>query len=384
VQTARYPFPSIVVHWVLVFLVFVLLALGWHVQSMPATAPAHGFLLGLHISLGLTAAMLVVIQIFLRILFKPRAFPAPFPLWQQQLTGILELLIYVCMILMPISGYLLAVFSARPVSFWEYPLPVWGVAEADLAGFFRQMHGISAFVWAGLVVVHAGLLALNRMTQTAIAARTPPSQTGVSGQLVPVGAPSPEAASMAKGLAGKLRLFGWIEFWLQFLLALISGVLLVFATSGRAFSPGSTDIGDGVYWAVHGFFLLCFATFLAFYYTQTAARIVSAPQSYFQAQKRLAFWYLGLGLLIGLLGIAMSFTGVALSISLLIAKTVSQPPGIAITDPTRIIRALDVFVLLVNFTLLMGHFIGTGISLWLSIRASKTRRAYLAIPSKAA
>lgn len=78
-------------------------------------------------------------------------------------------------------------------------------------------------------------------------------------------------------------------------------------------------------------------------------------------------------MLIGLLGVFISFFGVALSIVLLIVKTISQPPGIAITEPKNIIRALDVFVLIVNFLLLIAHFIGTVIVLWLGIYASRAR-----------
>jgi Protein of unknown function (DUF3611) len=50
-----------------------------------------------------------------------------------------------------------------------------------------------------------------------------------------------------------------------------------------------------------------------------------------------------------------------------LVKTVSQPPGIAITDPSKIVRALDVFILIVNFDLLVAHFIGVGTALWLII-----------------
>lgn len=382
-HTARYRFPFILIHWVLVFLTFLLLGLGWHIQTLAATAPARAFLLKLHISLGLTAALLVLIQIVLRILFKPSPFPDSVPHWQQQLTGILEFLVYVSMIVIPLSGYLQSVFSATPVGFWEYALPLWGVADAGLADFFRIVHGITSLVWVGLILAYAGMLALNWIKHAAITAPTPPVPGGESDQLIQVESGKPDACRLAKGLARYLRVFGWVEFWLQLVVALVSGLLLVFSTSGRAFSPGSSDIGDGMYWAVHGFFLLCLAVLLAFYYTWAAARVVAAPQVYFDAEKRLAFWFLGVGMLIGLLGILMSFIGVALSIALLIAKTVSQPPGIAITDPTRIIRALDVFVLLVNFSLLMGHFIGTGFSLWLGIRASKTRLAYAAILPKA-
>ena len=85
------------------------------------------------------------------------------------------------------------------------------------------------------------------------------------------------------------------------------------------------------------------------------------------------------GLLLSLLGVVIAFVGVALSISLLVAKTVSQPPGIAITDPNKIIRALDVFVLLVNYSLLVAHFIGLGASFWLRFQAERARRDFARI-----
>ena len=83
-------------------------------------------------------------------------------------------------------------------------------------------------------------------------------------------------------------------------------------------------------------------------------------------------------------GVMLSFVGVALSITLLIAKTVSQPPGIAITDPSKIIRALDVFVLLMSFLLLLAHFIGAAIAMWLQRAVAKARIRYAAATVMAA
>jgi hypothetical protein len=40
-------------------------------------------------------------------------------------------------------------------------------------------------------------------------------------------------------------------------------------------------------------------------------------------------------LLVNALGSVVSFIGVGMSVALLVAKTVSQPPGIAVTDRTR-------------------------------------------------
>ncbi len=136
-----------------------------------------------------------------------------------------------------------------------------------------------------------------------------------------------------------------------------------------------------MFWAHYAFIMILLTLPIAFYYTRAAKKIASTPNTYINPERKMSFWILGLGIIAGSLGLLLSLAGVGASISLLIAKTVSQPPGIAITDPTRIIRALDVFILLVNFNLLMAHFIGTSISVWLAIKASESRFEYLKITS---
>jgi hypothetical protein len=48
-----------------------------------------------------------------------------------------------------------------------------------------------------------------------------------------------------------------------------------------------------------------------------------------------------------------------------VAKTISQPPGVAILDPNKIVRAIDVFVVLANIALIAAHLVGTVIAFWL-------------------
>jgi hypothetical protein len=74
---------------------------------------------------------------------------------------------------------------------------------------------------------------------------------------------------------------------------------------------------------------------------------------------------LRLGVIIGFVGMLIALIGAGTSIGVLVAKTVSQPPGMAITDPNRIVRALDVFVVLANLNLIAAHLVGTVTSLWL-------------------
>jgi len=118
----------------------------------------------------------------------------------------------------------------------------------------------------------------------------------------------------------------------------------------------------------------------AFKYMKTARRIRNEPARFLSRERRWTFWFVVVGALLSMMGLLDSFVGVGLSVALLVGKTMSQPPGIAITDPTKIIRALDIFVLLVNISLLFAHFIGFGVAAWLRISSLQARHQYLVAP----
>lgn len=84
-NVVRNGFVFILIHWVLVLMSVVLLGLGWYIKYIPQEPQARSFLLDLHISLGLTSAILLSIQIVLRIVFKLPSFPNEFPKWKKLL-----------------------------------------------------------------------------------------------------------------------------------------------------------------------------------------------------------------------------------------------------------------------------------------------------------
>jgi hypothetical protein len=181
-----------------------------------------------------------------------------------------------------------------------------------------------------------------------------------------------------------MRILGWLGFWIQFVFAFLSALLLQFATSGRALSAVTLGFGDAIYWSGVALALLLVTCALAFLYTRQAKKLEQAPERYLARKTNSSFWFLRAGTGLSVVGVLLSFIGVALSISLLIAKTVSQPPGIAITDPSKIVRALDIFVLLMSFLLLLAHFIGMAIGAWLQNAAAKARVRYLVASRMAA
>lgn len=379
---SRHGYFFVLLHWLMALASVSLLGLGWWAHSSPTTTPERAFLVELHVSLGVALAVVAVLSLAAGLLFGRAADPQDFAAWRKWSGRLLAALIYLSIFVLLGSGYLRAVFAGTPLEPFGVTLPAWSEADEGLAQICAQTHAIAAIVLGGLILVHIGIVVAHGFRHPGFAGRMSPLGARTPPAPMPTGDKAAKGAAIAKRLAGKLRLFGWLQFWLQFVFAFLSALLLQFATSGRALSAVSAGMGDAIYWASGALALLLVTCALGVHYARAAKKLCAAPPRFLERRNRSGFWFLSAGVLLGFLGIALSFVGVALSISLLIAKTVSQPPGIAITDPNKIIRALDVFVLLVNFGLLMAHFLGASVALWLQISAAKSRVDYPTTPEE--
>jgi Protein of unknown function (DUF3611) len=167
-------------------------------------------------------------------------------------------------------------------------------------------------------------------------------------------------------LAAAFRFYGWIGFCLQLAMAFLATIALLFAISGRAFSQdASSGTGFAIFWAICGIVLLVFGILFSFWYIRIAKGLMHEPGAMLHPRKSGAIRLLRLGILIGFTGMLLALFGSGASVGVLVAKTVSQPPGVAILDPNKIVRAMDVFVVLANITLIAAHLAGTVIAFWL-------------------
>ncbi|MCC3243890.1 DUF3611 family protein [Methylocystis sp. WRRC1] len=357
---------AIALFWIFLVLCVGVLGVGWSLNNLPAEDQTRVYLADLHVSLGLSAAILLLAQFLLGAAlllagaFEIRSGRQTVALW-------LRRLIYVAFLALAISGALALAYRGEQIFFWAYPLPYWNGGDRLLADLLKTIHGYAAYALAGLIIAYVAFTLFDRFAPAAPA----------DSRAVEVPAPTTIAAMIADGLSHSFGFFGATAFWLQLLLGVVSAVLLVFGYVGHTVSPDASGFGDAIYWATAAIGLLALTTIFSFYYMKTAARIRNRPEHYLSHQRGMSFWFVGSGGFINVLGALASFVGVGLSVALLIGKTVSQPPGIAITDPVKIIRALDVFVLLVNFSLLFAHFVGLGVAAWLMISALKSRHQYV-------
>lgn len=149
---------AIGLHWGSAAVLALLAALGWYMMSIEDD-PGAGWYFAQHKSWGLVFSMLLVVRLLWRLFHRPAPFPIEMPKWQEWLASGTQLLLYVLMVLMPLTGYLGASYSEHGVQLFGTNLPSWAAANHDNAEWFFDIHGTMIWVLAILLTVHvAGAL----------------------------------------------------------------------------------------------------------------------------------------------------------------------------------------------------------------------------------
>jgi len=178
-----------------------------------------------------------------------------------------------------------------------------------------------------------------------------------------------------------LRLTGWIGLSAQIVFGAVALLMLLFAIAGRNFSqatalpsaitPGvavpvnqgvTPGIGSGIFWAVCGILALLGGIYLAFRQTRLARRLRHADTMK-HPTKAEVMTVLRLGAIVGLVGMLLTILGGGATLAVLFSKAIAQPQGVAIYDPTRAIRSIDIMVAMANMSGIAAHFVGTVASL---------------------
>ncbi len=182
-------------------------------------------------------------------------------------------------------------------------------------------------------------------------------------------------------IAKILRFASWGSLWLQLVLGAASILMLIVAISGRQFTRETLDtssrlkvnnytqattpgLGISIFWGVCGIIVLLFAIYLAFRLTRFARRLRNLNPK-IQPKKSEVMQALRIGIMTGLVGMLLTIFGCASGLGVLLTKSIAQPQGVAIYNPNRIIRALDIFVAAASMSGISAHFIGTVTSLGL-------------------
>jgi cytochrome b561 len=139
-------------HWLMAILFFGLLALGFYMHDLPLS-PEKLKLYSWHKWAGVTAFMLVWLRLFWRVTHRPPALPANMPKTMQLAAHAGHLLLYVLMIAIPLSGWLMSSAKGfQTVWFGVMPIP-------DLIGKHKETGDLLQTLHMGLNLLFAAVIA---------------------------------------------------------------------------------------------------------------------------------------------------------------------------------------------------------------------------------
>lgn len=155
---ARYTSVAQALHWITAALIFITLAVAWVMHNMPDNAPMRGLLFTLHKSIGITIFALVAVRLIWRARHAAPPLSESLPRWVRSSAGISHGLLYVVLIAMPMTGYMMSSAGAHPISFFGlFNLPTSAMKDeaAEKAALFVHV-GVLQWILYLLLLVHVG------------------------------------------------------------------------------------------------------------------------------------------------------------------------------------------------------------------------------------
>jgi cytochrome b561 len=152
-DTGRYDTVAIILHWAMAVLVLFMIGFGWYMVQIPE-GPARSAPFALHKSIGLTIFLLWVVRILWRFTHPAPPLPESMPGFKRTLARATHVLLYIMLLLQPLSGYLSSSFSGYKTRYFGIPLPHWGWKDSALNEFFTELHVIFSITLVLLIITH--------------------------------------------------------------------------------------------------------------------------------------------------------------------------------------------------------------------------------------
>ena len=149
----KYNLSMRVFHWLVSIIILTLLFVGFTMTGMPAS-DSKWQVYALHKSFGVLALIIVIMRVINRMKSEIPDYPVELNSRDIILSKMTVHALYLIMILMPLSGYLMSSLGGYPVVFFGYTLPVWLPIKQDLATFFHSTHGFLGILLSVLIGLH--------------------------------------------------------------------------------------------------------------------------------------------------------------------------------------------------------------------------------------
>lgn len=174
-SSTRYTKVAIILHGVIALGVFVMFALGWYMAELPKDAAKQmaydlfdlgiynwqlteevsprTFYFNQHKSVGVTLLTLILFRVFWRITHQPPAMLSSYKVWEKKLATGTHHLLYLLMIVVPITGVIMSVFSKYGLMWFGIDL-LSGLDNKELRDLFEEIHESVGVIFLLTIILH--------------------------------------------------------------------------------------------------------------------------------------------------------------------------------------------------------------------------------------
>jgi cytochrome b561 len=156
-QAGRYDGVAILFHWTVAVLIIANIGLAWSLDSFDHHDPVHDRILTIHKSIGTTVLFLAALRLAWRWIHPAPALPETMPRWKRIVARTDQVLLYLVLFVMPLSGLIDAGAFSQPVQYFflfDLPAPIGHNEPVGHVAF--AVHQTSALILYGLLLIHAG------------------------------------------------------------------------------------------------------------------------------------------------------------------------------------------------------------------------------------
>lgn len=148
---------AIALHWLIALLIVGAFCVGLYMHDLPLS-PQKLRIYSWHKWAGVSIFALVLVRLAWRLGHRPPALPASMPDWQQALAHGLHGVLYLLMLAVPLSGWLMSSAKGfQTVWFGVLPLPDLVGKDQELGEMLEAAHRVLNFGFAALVLGHAAV-----------------------------------------------------------------------------------------------------------------------------------------------------------------------------------------------------------------------------------
>lgn len=151
----RYSKTAVVLHWLLVVALVVQVGLGWQLEGIPRGAAARALYVNFHKSTGMIIGLIILLRLYWRLSRPAPPLPDVMPGWERAAAHGSHVLLYLCMIVMPLSGYVASNFSKFGVNFFNaIKLAPWGAENPAVYKALNATHVVTSYLFVAVIALH--------------------------------------------------------------------------------------------------------------------------------------------------------------------------------------------------------------------------------------